>query len=772
MKYSLKDYQREVVDDLKKYFNFHYFQKGKMISFKAPTGSGKTFMISAFIEEIINENEDKDFSFVWASIGKGELQVQSYEAVSKYLVGYPKCSLLDSEFFGSRSYIKKYEVVFVNWEKLVSKDSTTGDWKNSIMKDQEGASFIDVIEETKRRGTKIILIIDESHIGKSQESRILELKDTIIVPNLTIEMSATPLTKPDIEVKSSKVIDEGMIKESIIVNEGIDDSLVVDDDINSEELILEYGFNKRLEIIEEYKKLESNVNPLLLIQIPNKDQGEAKLSVITDFLRNKGVTLENGKLKIWLTGKEHNFDKHKIKDNDDLTDFLVFKTAVATGWDCPRAHILVKFREGKSETFEIQTVGRILRTAEAKSYGNYKLDNAYIFTNLAHFETQKDSYNPNSIKTEMSFFRLDKSKRPVYTPIHLKSFYRSRANDYNSADSGFYQVFDEEFCKYFNIPKDSIDYSNPDKMRDKGFDDSLIVKNFIMREDKIETRKIDEEQFSKSGLKDVTQSESDQLFSYYNLIKESLNGLAYARSKSPINGAIVGAFSKYYHNLPRNQKLSMIQKLVLNNSVIFSEILSKSTARYKKILEETSGKNGVIKDFEIQGSKAYSRVTYKEVKSDLALYQPFRMKLVDSDNQLVNKLEKAFIHYLDSKPEHIDWHWHNGDERMEINFGISYSNGTSTFQPDFIVKFKDGRIGIFDTKPIDYNLEDTKIKANALFRYLEEQNKMRDSIHGKLVGGIVVSNSSNYINFYFYNEPEYVDFKESQNKWKTFDSLL
>jgi type III restriction enzyme len=372
----------------------------------------------------------------------------------------------------------------------------------------------------------------------------------------------------------------------------------------------------------------------------------------------------------------------------------------------------------------------------------------------------------------MSFFRLDKSKRPVYTPIHLKSFYRSRANDYNSADSGFYQVFDEEFCKYFNIPKDSIDYSNPDKMRDKGFDDSLIVKNFIMREDKIETRKIDEEQFSKSGLKDVTQSESDQLFSYYNLIKESLNGLAYARSKSPINGAIVGAFSKYYHNLPRNQKLSMIQKLVLNNSVIFSEILSKSTARYKKILEETSGKNGVIKDFEIQGSKAYSRETYKEVKSDLALYQPFRMKLVDSDNQLVNKLEKAFIHYLDSKPEHIDWHWHNGDERMEINFGISYSNGTSTFQPDFIVKFKDGRIGIFDTKPIDYNLEDTKIKANALFRYLEEQNKMRDSIHGKLVGGIVVSNSSNYINFYFYNESEYVDFKESQNKWKTFDSLL
>ena len=216
----------------------------------------------------------------------------------------------------------------------------------------------------------------------------------------------------------------------------------------------------------------------------------------------------------------------------------------------------------------------------------------------------------------------------------------------------------------------------------------------------------------------------------------------------------------------------MIQKLVLNNSVIFSEILSKSTARYKTILEQTAGKKVIIIDFEIESSKAYSRETYTIVKSDLALYQPFRMKMVNVDNQTVNKLEKAFIEYLDSNPEHIEWHWHNGDERMEINFGISYSNGTSTFQPDFIVKFKDGRVGIFDTKPIDYNVEDTQIKANALYQYLEDQNMSRDPKYGKLIGGIVVSNSTNYMNFYFHNEPEYVDFKESQKNWKSFGSLF
>ena len=129
-----------------------------------------------------------------------------------------------------------------------------------------------------------------------------------------------------------------------------------------------------------------------MIQIPNVDEGEAKKLVITDFLREKGITEDSGKLKFWCDDNG-NFDKQLIKNNKDITEYLVFKTAVATGWDFPRAHILIKFRYGKSETFETQTIGHILRTAEAKSYDNYLLDNAYIYTNLSSFEKKSDSYN-------------------------------------------------------------------------------------------------------------------------------------------------------------------------------------------------------------------------------------------------------------------------------------------------------------------------------------------------------------------------------------------
>ena len=221
MLYDLKVYQRDAVDEIKEYFNFNFNKENKKIVFKSPTGSGKTLMISAVIEEEVTERENDNFCFVWASIGKGELQKQSYSSVKSYVQGHPTCTLLEEDFFGSRKFIKNHEVVFVNWEKLIAKDRGTGQWKNNLMKDSEGHNFLDVIKQTKENGTKIILIVDESHIGSSSNTRIAEFRNQILQPAMTIEMSATPSDDHDVDVDPQCVINEGMIKEDIIVNEGI-----------------------------------------------------------------------------------------------------------------------------------------------------------------------------------------------------------------------------------------------------------------------------------------------------------------------------------------------------------------------------------------------------------------------------------------------------------------------------------------------------------------------------------------------------------------------
>ena len=59
---------------------------------------------------------------------------------------------------------------------------------------------------------------------------------------------------------------------------------------------------------------------------------------------------------------------------------MIIKQAVATGWDCPRAYILVKLRDNMNETFEVQTIGRIRRMPEAMHYENDLLDSCYLYT--------------------------------------------------------------------------------------------------------------------------------------------------------------------------------------------------------------------------------------------------------------------------------------------------------------------------------------------------------------------------------------------------------
>lgn len=770
MIYTLKNYQRDAVDELKGYIELGFRSKNrKEVVFKAPTGSGKTFMAASLFEELAGEHSDVNFCILWACPGKGELHKQSHDAVKTYLGGNPVCSLLEEDFFGSRKFIKNKEIVFINWEKLIQKDKGTGAWANNLMKDQEGMNFIDVIDQTKKNGTKVVLVVDESHIGSSAKARIQEFINTIIIPSILLEMSATPLNDHiDVEVNPEDVIKEGMIKEDVIVNEGIkkeDKSL---EEKDSELLILEKGFTKREEIVKKYAELNINVNPLVLIQIPNVDEGEAKKLVIKDFLREKGITEANGKLKLWCDNHDP-FDKKEIRKNNDITEYLIFKTAVATGWDCPRAHILVKFREGKSETFETQTIGRILRTAEAKSYDDPLLDNAYIFTNIWTFETKQDSYNPNKIKTEWTKMREGYTQLRVWAQTKLISFYRSRQEDYNSADSRFGEYLFKYFMKRIGLTEEdrnNVLFNDPDRLEDAGLKLETNTGDVIIEETNLGMENIAEERTITGNAVNVQMSENDVQAQYNAIIRDNLNGLAYVRSKSPINTAIMDVLSTFIKGFPRAEKVKKYMQIVVNNKELFAEVISEATAEFRQMLSVNAGKKGVRYDFKIEESRAYSSETHTTLLGIKSLYNPLFV-LKNASGQ-VNYLEKNFLQYLDTQNV-VEWYWENGSELMRINFGISYNNGMNTFQPDFIIKFKDGSVGIFDTKPYDEtNLADTTVKNEALRDYLYDINQNR-GYDPKVVGGIVCQSGTQ---FYLFEGRDYHDYNSNHDGWVNFNEFL
>src|SRR5690606_30904630 len=121
-----------------------------------------------------------------------------------------------------------------------------------------------------------------------------------------------------------------------------------------------------------------------------------------------------------------------INDYDSKVDFLIFKMAVATGWDCPRAYVLLKLREVKSEVFDIQTIGRILRMPERYHYENELLNKAYIYTNNDDIQVKMENLNMvkwiKSIIRDglenielISYYKRDESNmlinRPILNPI-------------------------------------------------------------------------------------------------------------------------------------------------------------------------------------------------------------------------------------------------------------------------------------------------------------------------------------------------------------------
>ena len=786
---ELKRYQEEAIKQLlvRTESLLAKKQEKKTIVFQSPTGSGKTFTMAHYIKELIEyykSVETMEFCFLWLSIGKGALHVQSHESLRDTFDYFPKCHLLENEFHGGRTSIDKNEVVVCNWEKLRTKNNATGEWKNVLMRDSEQWNFREVIQNTREEGKTIILIIDESHTNATSE-RALEIRDEVINPHLTIEMSATPVFKEyqaKYQVEPNDVINEGMIKKEIIINEKID--RVQEDEKSSSEIVLESAYRKRLDLQKLYQKEKIDITPLALIQMPIGEAGEDKKAQVESFLAEKGITYENGKLAVWLSEEKMNNEKEWVIPLDSKVEFLIFKQAIDTGWDCPRAQVLVRFREAKSLVFEIQTLGRILRMPEGMHYKSDILNKSYVYTNVKSLTIKKEEYNPNIIKSIMV-----KRRDALYGNLKLRSYYRNRV-DYGDVTNSFYDLLDKVFCEYFEIDSrdDFIIEKNKQKVAEKINIEGLDSKEEIILNKAIDsrylegiTRKKIEGTTTSNLLEDTTLlnarlSDEDKGYVFKNLIKKNLNGFAPKRSIPTVSQAIYRWFKNYLGIKLTGGGIIYTLNVCLNNDKVFEQLIYEATRKYKLIKKkEVKDKIKEIEEWneewEISENRNLNPHQYQKIDNyQLSLYEPCHL-------QIDSKIEEEFIKFIEEKKKHVHWWWQNGNEHMALNFGIKYHkeidlsaseyhNGSvSTFQPDFLVMLKNGQLGIFDTKASGDREDMNKLKAQALQSYIKEEKQK-----GKhLIGGIVIKEGSH---FKINTKEKYSSYKNSQDNWEYLEDYF
>lgn len=372
------------------------------IIMKAPTGSGKTIILIDFVDEYLSK-VNANTAFIWLCPGKGDLEEQSRIKMQKVAPQRNTQNLFDALQNG----FSPESTTFINWE-LVTKRG------NTAIRDSERKNLFDRIADAHRSGLEFIIIIDEEHSNNTAKARAII--DAFAAEHI-IRVSATAVKNRRhsfFEIDDLDVIDAGLITKALYVNEGVENNVEIDDDYD---YLLTLADEKRKAVAARYQDIGKNIRPLVLIQFPNGRPDTIKS--VEEKLEEMGYTYENGMVSKWMSGDKRDVPDN-LTDNDGIPVFLLMKQAISTGWDCPRAKILVKLREGMSEQFEIQTIGRIRRMPEARHYDDDLLDFCYVYTfdekwKAGLLSTMDKAYETRRLflKSKCKTFTLEKQIRDL-----------------------------------------------------------------------------------------------------------------------------------------------------------------------------------------------------------------------------------------------------------------------------------------------------------------------------------------------------------------------
>ena len=324
------------------------------LTFRAPTGSGKTYMMADFMDRILGENED--VVFLVSTLSKGNLAQQNFDKFQEYrekgrfsnLNPY----LISSEVSGEEAlFVPTDYNVYVLPRDLYKKGGRL----------MQGAmdNFLQTMTMNEWFGGKekrIYLIKDECHVATNTlDSLTASYFDKVLNFSATPKLSRRQV--PDVEITDTEAVNAKLIKYVEL----------------SDEEDISVAINKYEEIKEQYRNL-LGVNPCLIIQISNKDKADEELNNIIFPELNKA---EHQDLKwMLIVDKEDKCDtndtfkakklpvskwKDYAKENSSTIDIIIFKMVISEGWDIPRACMFFQIRDSQSKQLDEQVIGRVRR---------------------------------------------------------------------------------------------------------------------------------------------------------------------------------------------------------------------------------------------------------------------------------------------------------------------------------------------------------------------------------------------------------------------------
>lgn len=706
------------------------------IILKSPTGSGKTVILLSYIDSFL-ENVDGDRIFIWLTPGKGNLEEQS-EKKMRMLFPHAKTGNVHDALLQGFNPGTTY---FINWE-MITKSG------NTALKESERKNLFERITDVHRDGLRFTVIIDEEHLNNTSKANDIL---SALSSEHEIRVSATTKKIPTAEfyeIPEEEVIASGLITRALYINEGVD--IAEMDDLESEALfLLQKSDDKRKEVKTAYNEQEEDTNPLVIVQFP--DMSDRLIEYVEACLEDMGYTYKNGFVGKWMSDEKINIEH--ITEHNSSVAFLLMKQAISTGWDCPRAKILVKLRENMTETFEIQTLGRLRRMPHAKHYGDDRLDFCFLYT----FDEK-------------------------YKEVVMQS-----GNAYEVR-----RLFLKEKCRDFTLVKEvrnqDYEYVNEREARDKIY--KYFIEKYKLTTDKAE---------NKNRLKAHGYIFGTKLLSHYRSGKfQCLQDIADERQGQHLE--LSYEVSTHDHGIDCLHAIDMVKKVIglpsNKTRAILQHLFHKMIRSDKKLIALSNREwyafmiNNAYKlreDFIEIATRpnhlqmevlAKKREPFKLPLEDFYRYQPYEsdVKIYEKNayegydtsmttDAFRSTCEQLFEYELESRDD-VEWFYKNGDtgkQYLSIVYGTNVSK-EYLFYPDYIIKKKNGEVWIIETKGGEVQGKSKNIDRNIENKFIAFKKYAKtEKIHW---GFVRDRNHRLYINNTEYSEDM------SSTEWKNLEDIF
>lgn len=428
MRYTLKEYQNDAVGQMLSHLadahdDFHRKHRNVSFSLAATTGAGKTVIAAAVIEGLFFGSDDWNFEpdpgavVLWFTDDPALNEQTRFRLLEAAGDRIPPSRLQVIESTFNQRKFEPGKVYFLNSQKLSKKSllvrGATEDAENPLIErtaspDLRAHTLWDTIKNTiEDDHLTLYLILDEAHKGMRKHTKSdREARSTIVkrivngengVPPVPVVWGISATIKrfteamadavgrypyPEYEVDTALIQESGLLKDDIRLDFPAETG-------KFDTVLLKRGTRMIKESTALWKQYAEDqdtttetVVPLLVVQIPNTPSEELLQSAL-DTIRDEWADLpadaiahvfgdhtpiEVGNYVVQYVSPE------KVQDRTHIR-VLLAKDAISTGWDCPRAEVLVSFRPATDETHITQLLGRMVRTPLARRItGNDRLN--------------------------------------------------------------------------------------------------------------------------------------------------------------------------------------------------------------------------------------------------------------------------------------------------------------------------------------------------------------------------------------------------------------